>query len=265
MGRYRRKITRKNLTESFPEKSLKEIVAIEKRFYHFFVDLIFETCKFAVISKKEISKRMKFTNIEEINDVLQQGKSISLYLGHQGNWEWISSMPLHLDRNAVSGQIYHRLRDRAVDRLMLHNRERLGATSVEMSKTLRWISNHLRNQEVTITGYIADQSPRKNNLQHYVPFLHHLTPVLVGTEKITKKHRLEAYYLDVKRIKRGYYEVTFLKMHADPQSLPDFELTDIYYNMLEKTIRKQPECYLWTHKRFKHASIIKPDLSTSIN
>jgi KDO2-lipid IV(A) lauroyltransferase len=202
---------------------------------------------------------MKFTNIEEISAVLQQGKSVSTYLGHQGNWEWVSSLPLHLDRSIVSGQIYHRLRNQAVDQLMLRSRERLGAVSVEMSKTLRWISSQLRDQVVTITGYIADQSPRKNNLHHYLPFLHHLTPVLVGAEKITKKYHLEAYYLDIKRIKRGYYEATFMKMHADPQSLPDFELTEIYYNLLEKRIHKQPECYLWTHKRFKHASILQPD------
>ncbi|MDR0864757.1 MAG: lysophospholipid acyltransferase family protein [Candidatus Symbiothrix sp.] len=259
IGRYRRKITRKNLVESFPEKSAQEIVTIEKRFYHFFVDIIFEMCKYATISKEDIGKRMKFTNIDEINAVLQQGKSISLYLGHYGNWEWVSSMPLYLNKNTVSGQIYHRLHNQTVDRLLLQNRGRLGATSVEMAETLRWINEHVRNQQVTITGYIADQSPKKSNTQHFVHFLNHQAPALTGAEKITKKYRFEAFFLDIERTKRGYYEATFVKMHADPQSLPDFELTDIYYELLEKMIRKQPELYLWTHKRFKHATLIQQD------
>jgi KDO2-lipid IV(A) lauroyltransferase len=253
IGRYRRKITRKNLTESFPEKSKKEIAAIEKRFYHFFTDLIFEICKFATISEKEIRKRMRFINIEEINAVLQQGKSMSVYLGHQGNWEWISSLPLHLHEGVVAGQIYQKLHDRLTNQLLLDNRGRLGAVSVEMKETLRWINGQMQNQVVTITGYIADQSPRrKSKVQQAVRFLNHSTPALTGTEKITKKYGYAAYYADVVRTRRGYYEVRMIPMCEQPQSLPDYELTEMYFGLLEQTIRKHPECYLWTHNRFKH-------------
>ena len=43
--RYRRKIVRQNLTTSFPEKILKEIKTIEKRFYRWFTDYFFEAIK----------------------------------------------------------------------------------------------------------------------------------------------------------------------------------------------------------------------------
>jgi len=252
LGRYRRKIVRKNLTESFPEKSLAEIRKIEKQFYRFFTDIIFETCKLATISKKEISRRMKFTNVETVNAVLQQGKSISLYLGHYGNWEWVSSMPLCLNREAVAGQIYRKLKNKVVDRLLLHNRSRMGAVCIEMNEVPRRINEYISNQEVSIIGYIADQSPKKRDIRHYVPFLHHHTPTLTGTEKLTKRYGFEAWYLHVKRVKRGYYEADFIQIHENPQSLPDFELTDLYYKHLEHTILQQPELYLWTHNRFKH-------------
>lgn len=256
LGRYRRKIVRKNLTESFPEKGKQEILKIEKQFYRFFIDIIFETCKLATISQKEISQRMKFTNIEVVNAVLQQRKSISLYLGHYGNWEWVSSMPLHLNREAIPGQIYSKLRNKAVDRLLLHNRQRMGAVCIEMHQTARKINELTGNKKVSIIGFIADQSPGKEDIHHYVPFLHHHTPVLIGTEKLTKRYGFEAWYLNVKRLKRGYYEVAFVQMHENPQSLPDFELTDIYFWHLEQAILQQPELYLWSHKRFKHAQKI---------
>ena len=48
--RYRRKIVRKNLTESFPEKNLHEIISIEKKFYHFFMDMVLESGKLATTS-----------------------------------------------------------------------------------------------------------------------------------------------------------------------------------------------------------------------
>lgn len=253
LGRYRRKVVRKNLTESFPEKSMQEILKLEKKFYRFFIDTIFEMCKLATISKKEIGRRMKFTNVEDVNEVLRQGKSISLYMGHYGNWEWVSSMPLCLDKDAIAGHVYRRLGNKDVDRLFLHNRSRMDAVCIEMRETARKINEYITNQKVSIIGYIADQSPRKRDIHHYVPFLNHHTPAVIGTEKLTKRYGIEAWYLNVKRVKRGYYEADFVQIHKNPQSLPDFELTDLYYQYLERTILQQPELYLWTHNRFKHA------------
>jgi KDO2-lipid IV(A) lauroyltransferase len=87
--------------------------------------------------------------------------------------------------------------------------------------------------------------------------MHHSTPVLTGTEKIIKHYDFEAWFVHIKRVKRGFYEAEFVKMHDEPKSLPDFELTAIYYQMLEQMIRQQPELYLWTHNRFKHAEKIE--------
>ena len=96
--RYRRRIVRKNLTESFPEKSEQEILKIEKNFYRYFTDQVLESCKMTTISPEEISSRMKFTNVEAADAVLKTGKSIALYMGHYGNWEWVSSIPLCLGK-----------------------------------------------------------------------------------------------------------------------------------------------------------------------
>lgn len=257
MVRYRRTIVRRNLTESFPEKSMAEIVEVEKKFYRFFMDMFFESCKMATISPQEMSRRMKFSNLEPVKALLKQGKSISTYIGHYGNWEWISSLPLHLEGDVVAAQIYHRLRNESMDRLMLHHRERMGAVSVEMRRTARYINELAARRQVSIIGYIADQSPRKRDSRHFLQFLHHWAPVLTGTEKITKHYGLEAWFLDVKRVKRGYYEAEFVCLHDNPQSLPDFELTALYFQHLERTIRQRPELYLWTHRRFKHATIIE--------
>ena len=251
--RYRRRIVRKNLTESFPEKSEQEIIQIEKKFYQYFTDQVLESCKMATISSEEMSKRMKFTNIEDANAVLRSGKTISLYMGHYGNWEWVSSIPLCLEPNVLAVQIYHKLRNENMDRLLLYQRERMGAISVEMRKTARYITQLKTANKVSIIGFIADQSPRKRDARHFIPFLNHQTPVLTGTEKIIKHYGFEAWFLDMKRVKRGFYEARLIRMHAAPQSLRDFELTTIYYQMLEQMIKERPELYLWTHNRFKHA------------
>lgn len=251
--RYRREVVRKNLTESFPEKSEQEILCIEKEFYHSFVDIILESCKLASISKDEMKRRMTFKNVDYVNTVLRNGKSIALYLGHYANWEWCSSIPLHLDKNVIGAQIYHKLSNKNMDRLMLDIRERMGAVCVDMHKTARYVTEISAEKKISIIGFIADQSPRKKDSRYFLHFLNHNTPVLTGTEKIVKHYGLEAFFLSVKRVKRGYYEAEFIQLHDNPKSLPDFKLTDIYYQMLEKCIIENPELYLWTHKRFRHA------------
>lgn len=251
--RYRRGIVRRNLTESFPEKSPAEIGRIEKEFYHFFADLILESGKLAFITPEEINRRMRFTNVESLNSSLRQGKPVAIYLGHYANWEWVSSMPLWLEKGIIGAQIYHELRNKRMDRLMLRIRERMGAICVEMRKTARYINELAQNRKVCAIGFIADQSPKKREVRHFLSFLNHEAPVLTGTEKVIKRYGFEAWYLDVRRVKRGYYEADFVRLHEMPRELPDFELTALYFRYLEQTIRRQPELYLWTHNRFKHA------------
>lgn len=250
---YRRKIVRKNLSESFPEKDLSDIKRIEKGFYRFFADMLLESCKLASMSPEEMRKRMKFKNVEAVNAMIRQGKSVSVYLGHYGNWEWVSSMPLWLEKDVEGIQIYHKLRNQTMERLMLHIRERMGGISVEMHKTARYITELVNNHKVCVIGFIADQSPKKRESRYFLPFLHHKTPVLIGTEKITKHYGFEAFYLHVTRTRRGFYEAEFVQLHENPQSLPGFELTALYFKHLEQAILQQPELYLWTHQRFKHA------------
>ena len=251
--RYRRKIVRKNLTESYPDKSLHETKHLEKAFYRFFMDMMLETCKLATISPDEIRRRMAFKNIEEVNATLRSGKSVAVYLGHYGNWEWVSSMPLWLEKGTIGAQIYHKLSNPNMDRLMLHIRERMGAVSVEMHKTARYATELAAAGKVCTIGFIADQSPRKRDSHHYLHFLNHYVPALTGTEKIIKHYRFEAFYLDVRRTRRGFYTAEFVRMHDNPRTLPDFELTDLYFQYLERAVNRQPELYLWSHKRFRRA------------
>lgn len=253
MVKYRRYIVRKNLTECFPEKDLDEIVRIEKKFYRFFTDILVESLKMFSMSPKEMKRRMKLLNVEGLMETMKQGRSASVFMGHYGNWEWVSSLPLHLDDGMLGVQIYHELRNKIMNKLLLYSRGRMGAISVEMRNTVRGISKMVSEGKVAAIGFIADQSPRRKDARHFIPFLNHEIPVLTGTEKLTKHYNFEGWYLDMKRVKRGYYEAEFVKLHDDPRSLPDFELTEIYYRRLENMIKERPELYLWSHNRFRLA------------
>jgi len=252
--RYRRKTVRRNLTESFPEKSKSEIIRIEKKFYHYFADMILESSKMASISKEDIRKRMILVNAEDLNVHLRQGKNITAFIGHYCNWEWMTSAGLWLNDDAICVQVYHKLANKTMDDLIKKMRERLGkSVCVEMRKTARFVNNMASEGKPFMMALIADQSPKRKDIKHYVEFLNHDVPVIVGPEKMTKHYDFVPFFVNAKRVKRGYYEIVVSPLVADSASTSEYELTDMYFHRLEEEIRQQPECYLWTHNRFKYA------------
>lgn len=249
---YRIKVTRMNLTASFPEKSEKEIIDIERRYYHFLADYIVETIKLMSMSRKQIKKRMTYEGFDLINDAERNGRSVSLFLGHYGNWEWITSMGLYVLPSTFGGQVYHILENRIFDKLMLYIRERLNAICVPMNEILRKRLECGKKQQPMVMGYISDQVPLWNSIHHWLPFLHHDTPVFTGAEKLTKRFNDIAVYLDISRPRRGYYHVKIVPLYeGDTRNIPDFAITDAYFKALEKTIQRQPELWLWSHNRWK--------------
>lgn len=248
--KYRRKVVEKQLEECFPEKSMQERRAIERQFYHFFCDYLVEVIKLFSISKEEMMRRMKFFGIEQVREELKDKKFCFLYLGHYCNWEYIASLSYWLPE-IHCGQIYHRIYNQAFDDLFLKLRGQFGGESILMKDTLRRILT-LRNQEKKVMiGFISDQLPKWENMNHWTTFLNHDTSFFIGAERIAKQVDAALYYVDVERVKRGYYQVTFRLMTLHPKEFPDYELTDQYARLLEKSIRHQPAYWLWTHKRWK--------------
>ena len=249
--RYRRRLVRKNLMDSFPEKKKSDIIKIEKGFYLFLCDYIVESMKLLTISKKNLQRRMVFKGTETVDEIIQDGQSCAIYLGHYCNWEWITSLPLYVTKDAQCGQIYHPLENKDFDRLFLRLRERMGAVCIPMAETLRRIVEFKKKGKQVVVGYISDQVPYWNNIHYWTNFLHHDTPVLTGTERIAKSANHAVFYMDVKCVRRGYYECEFKLITREPKKYKDFELTEIYFRELEKTIQRDPKYWLWSHNRWK--------------
>ncbi len=247
---YRKKVVRENLASSFPEKSAEELRKVERGFYHFFCDYLVESLKMMTISSEQQKRRMQFEGVELIEQCVKEGQSVAMYLGHYCNWEWVSSFPLWLTEKVQCGQIYHPIENKDFDRLFLRSRQRQGALCIPMQDTLRKILEFRRAGQPIVVGYIADQKPHWVNIHHWVDFLHHDTPVLTGTERIVRKVNHAVVYLDMQRVRRGYYKGVLHLITREPGKLAEFELTDIYYRYLEASIRRAPEFWLWSHKRW---------------
>ena len=251
--RYRRKIVRKNLTASFPEKSLTEIKEIERRFYHWFCDYIFETFKLLSMSDEKLLRHLEYRGGEQIEKVFAEGRNCAAVMGHYCNWEWFSSVGLAFPHypEAVKGLIYHPLRNDQMDWLFLAIRSAHGGICVNKRHVLRHLIDIKQAGHNYLFGYISDQTPKMENIHLWLDFLHQDTPVFTGGERIMKKMNEAVFYLDVERPKRGKSVCTFRELSTNAALEEENAITRRFFQMLEENIHRQPAYYLWTHNRWK--------------
>ena len=239
-----------NLSLSFPEKSVKELKTIEFRFYRYFVDMILEMLKLFTMSKEQKITHCKMDTETQalFSNLLANGRSAVVVLGHYGNWEYCAS-GLPLQTNFQTYVIYHRLSNPYFNRLMLRLRTSTSSKLYTMTGTLKgMIAN--RN-ELNITAFLSDQSPRRKGA-YWTKFLNQDTAVFNGPEKIAQKLQMAVIYGSLERTERGKYVFHSQLICEDASKTQPGEITEAHLHLLEKDIRKAPEYWLWTHRRWKH-------------
>ncbi len=247
---YRRKLVRSNLQRVYPQTSERELVKIEKRFYRHFCDTFIEAVKLLHISDAEVDRRIEVVNADLVNKSIAAGRPVVLFLGHYGNWEWVTAITRHLDRKEIVSQIYHPLSNKAVDRLMLKIRHRFGNESIPMAKAPRQLLGICRNGEQFICGFISDQRPRRP-WHNWDTLLGIPTPYINGGETIANHVNATMIYVDMEKLSRGRYRITFLPMEPINDGKPN-PYTRRYLRLLETSIHRDPALWLWTHNRFRN-------------
>lgn len=254
---YRRRVAYGNIRASFPEKSDEECRDICRRFFRNFSDYFVETIKLAHVSDEQIKKRFEIVGIEHVDRLFAEGRTIAMYFGHCGNWEWGTSITLWSrfkpSDKIVYAQVYRPLTNEWFNRYFLRLRSRFGSVSYEKKLVFRDLLMLRRDGKQAIVGFMSDQKPSAGDVTHIVKFLNHPTAMITGTETIVRRLDMAALYWDVEKPSRGHYRMTVRPLTEDVASLPQFALSDMYARLLEQTIRRSPDIWLWTHKRWKYA------------
>ncbi len=247
---YRKKVVLNNLKLAFPEKSDEERIKISKKFYHHFVDIFIEMIKSFTISKEELNKRYVYNNVSLLNELYKDGKSLILVFGHYANWEWIIGLTQFIDYKGYAA--FTKINNKYFNRKILNSRQRFGVQLKPTSKIIQEIDrNHKKNIQA-IYGLLSDQSPQLSKTFYWNEFLGVKVPIHTGAEMLAKKYNLNIAFVNIEKVKRGFYESTFSLITNNASKHSDFELTNFYLEKTENQIRKQPEYYFWTHRRFKH-------------
>jgi len=247
---YRKKVVLENLNNSFPEKSDEEINAICKKFYSFFCDWIVEMIKSITISKDEMIKRCHFIDTSLLDKFEAENRKVIFVMGHFGNYE-MAAAEMAFNTNYNLHVIYKPLSNKYFNQLINTKRERFGTQIMPMSATFKTMLGHKNSSELSATAFIADQTPAPENA-YWTTFLHQDTPIFLGTEILATKLNYPVIYVSLNRVKRGFYEMTLDLLFENPKDTVKGEISKIHTQRLEQDIERQPEIWLWSHKRWKH-------------
>ena len=262
--RYRRKTVTNNLRLVFPDKPESEIKRIEKAFYKHMCDMFLEMIKSISITEKQISARYEFMNLEYLRKLEAENKSLIVMCGHYASYEWVNGLQLHGLKFESFG-VYKKIKNKKFDELVGKIRKRFGGTLITSHRATETIVKN--EEEGNLANYflISDQSPKMSRAKYWLHFMGIRVPAFEGSERLARKLDISVVYLNVEKVGRGYYQATLIPITEDSQNEPEHFITTKFFELLENQIRKKPEHYLWTHKRWKHRNEPIPNNATIIN
>jgi Kdo2-lipid IVA lauroyltransferase/acyltransferase len=255
---YRKKIVAENLRNSFPEKSEKEIAIISRKFYRHLADLFIETLKLTHFSNKEINKRFRINNPELFEHLYNSGLDVAVAYSHYNNWEWLSAfLPKYTKYRCIG--VYKPLQNKMFNNFINNNRIKYKGELAPMKMVVRRIVENRNNNIRGLYGFMSDQTPAKTLIEYYTDFLNQETPVFLGIEKIAAKYNMAIVFLNIQKVRRGYYDLTIELLFENSRDLPKYLVTNTHVKRLEEVIREKPEYWLWTHRRWKYKKEVVND------
>ncbi|HLO58650.1 MAG TPA: lysophospholipid acyltransferase family protein [Bacteroidales bacterium] len=248
---YRKKVVFHNLRTSFPEKSDEEITRIAKAFYRHFSDFLVEIIKVISLPQKRLDKRVVWKNTELFEELAAKKKSIALVSPHYGNWEMQNNVPDKMPHHRCM-IIYRPLKSKLTGRISAYTREKFGAIMIPMENIFREAMKTKAEGKLFSIWFLADQRPPRNS-RFWTIFLNHETAFFEGVEKMSRKLELAVVFMNIIKTGRGRYEVHLEKLFDNAAATAENEVTLTCVSKIEEMIKKAPEYWLWSHKRFKHS------------
>lgn len=252
---YRKKVVTKNLKTAFPEKSNTEIKTIRRKFYKNFSDYMAETIKSFTISDRELRVRMQHLNQDVFRQAKEEKKNVILLAGHVFNWEWITPLATIIPQESCH-PVYRKVNNSFWEDKVKIIRNKFGNKAIEAKEVIRHILRN-PNDGNSVYMFVADQTPHSSEVNFGINFLNQPTPAFIGYDKLATRMDMIFVYCEMKKVKRGFYQVNYYRIEADGEKFQEFEVVKKFHKLLENTINKRPDNWLWSHRRWKYAHLIK--------
>jgi len=243
-----RRISTINIKLCFPELNEQEHQGLLKR-------SLIETAKSGIElaptllwnKKRSLSLVKTVHGLDLLEDAIKEGNGVIITTPHLGIWEMIG---LYCSANYPTTSMFRPSRIKNMDDFIRHGRERFGAKLVPTNASgIRTLYKALKNGELTIM--LPDQDPRWGS-GVFVPVFGIQAYSMTLLARLAKKSSATILFSYAERLANGKgYTLHFHKATEGCKNPDSTIATTSIMSGIEDCIRKAPEQYQWSYKRFR--------------
>ena len=250
--RYRKSTVIENLTKSFPEKSEAEIRDIARRFYDTLAEVVVTTLSLSATTPERYGKVLEWHDPQGHIE-RTRGRDWVAMAAHYGCWEYYPLWSWE-DGDCRFMSVYHTLKSEVFEHLYRRLRSRLAKniTIVPMQDAIRYYIKNRTKEHSTVLGLVSDQSPVMRADSQWMDFLNQTTLFIDGAERIAMRFGIPVYFVVAERVEYGRYKAKFVELYDGVEEVAEGVIRRRYADALEAMIRRSPELWMWSHKRWKH-------------
>ncbi len=245
--RYRRDVVRDNIANSFPDMPVAEQRRLAWRYYRHLGQLTAEILRAQAHSESELLRRVSFKNLDMIERIRAEGKSIMVMALHQSNWEWLLQAGGVVIGPPIS-VVYKPLHNQAMDQFFLDARTRFHCQCIPHKRLLQGLRKWPRPYFFCL---LADQSPMKKSPKAWATMLGQDTAFPLGAEIIAAGTQPVVVFCSMHQTRLGYYEVEFQPLCEPPYPAGEHPILTRYAELATRSISEQPHTWLWSNRRWR--------------
>ena len=247
--RNHRRIALENVAAAFPARTPRAHKRIIRGAFRHFGRLLFELLKFSTLSPDAMLKRVEFEGEERVRAAYAQGKGVLFVTGHFGYWE-LQAM-VHALRLPPMAVIARALDNPALNGLLERMRTRTGNSVIYRRGTIRRAMRQLQAGESV--GVLIDQ----HILGHdaiYVDFFNRPAATTSAVAALALRTGASVVPLFALPLGGGRFRMIYehpVEPPAATSEHPLREFTQRCTDVLEMYVRRNPELWLWMHRRWR--------------
>lgn len=246
----RRRVAMENLRASLPGRSEEELQQIARGSFEMVAAAFLELLWFPRLTRSRLEQEAVVENAVEVRRALGERGAVVI-VSHMAGWEFI----LQGVNAAFAGRtsvVYKPMSNPITDRFIYDWRSKFGLKWIPMQTAVAETMAEAQRGGVVILA--ADQSVAKESIR--VPFFGRKVPTAKGPAALSLKAGVPIYLCRLRRVADGSYRGDLQLVPADDvhgySEANVIELTKRFTKMTEDYILRDPDQWMWTHKRWKH-------------
>jgi KDO2-lipid IV(A) lauroyltransferase len=244
-----RRIASQNVATAFPGRSSDERRRIVRGAFKHFGRLLFELLKFSTLSPEAMLARVEFEGEERVRAAYAHGTGVIFVTGHFGYWELQALV--HALKFPPMAVMARALDNAPLNQLLEDMRTRTGNAVIYRQGGIRRVLRRL--QEGGAVGVLIDQHILGKDAVH-VEFFNRRAATTSAVAALAIRTGARVVPLFALPLPGGRYRMIYehpIDLPSGDAADPIHELTQRCTDVLEMYVRRNPELWLWMHRRWR--------------